>query len=1198
MSYGAEASGAMEWRDRSLLAVWPYPRRRPKPGAPAVGRVTCFADIGSGRIAPLRWAPEEPENLPGGVPRGFEARSRRFRPRGGRPPPGALPCRARPLPFPNMIVLHAAWITDRLWLWGEAPREDSAGASGVPQGVRGSPSRLPFDAGPDRLLHALEQAAGGFPADRDRLAPLVAWLPVRGRRPVPSSPLVADRPNGPALPRLRPWTVTGLPLDLEESLTLLGTAVDRDTLGPGLPVSRDLTFWSEALTLAARLVTGGHLLPGLVEEDGHHLARWDPIFQGADLEEVARLSRRMPPVARALVDPANATKTDRQSGRGPGDASPDHSPLELTRRFVAGMSDHLVRSAQWPDRILPHPVELEWREDGKDGDERKGTVDERWLEALRMPVPVVEGAAGELRDLRRRLEEWRRPLTRILNAPWRLCFRLEEPEGGADPFLGEGESWQLTYLLQDVHEPSLTLPLARAWALDDPEAKVFFRESVHAREHLLQALGQAARLSPRVKASLDAPEPGDVELDSVEAHHFLREEAPLLREAGFGVQLPSWWTRNRSRLRPSVRARAGAVGFQGRSGLALAGLAKVSWEVILGGEALSRTEIEALIRLKTPLVRLRGRWVEVDGDELRRAMVELARAEDEAVSGSRLVRLALGAEDGPAGLAVEGVHAEGELGELLECLQGEGEFRTLPPPADLRAELRPYQERGYSWLAFLARWGLGACLADDMGLGKTIQTLALLQRDREELRGNGGGSAEPRPVLVVAPTSVVTNWSREAERFTPSVKVHIHHGPDRPSGEALEAAASASDLVLTTYGLLHRDADELARVRWRGLVLDEAQQIKNPDTRRARAARSMEADFRVALTGTPVENHVGDLWSIMEVLNPGLLGSRASFRKRFFLPIQTARDPEAASRLRRVTGPFILRRLKTDRSIIRDLPERIETRTYCPLTREQASLYAAVLRELEEGLAEGTGGIQRKGLVLATLTRLKQVCNHPAHFLDDGSPIPGRSGKVDRLVELLGEVREAGGRTLLFTQYTRMGELLQTHLQELFGRELPFLHGGVSRKRREEMVDRFQEPDGPEIFLLSLKAGGTGLNLTAANHVFLFDRWWNPAVERQAADRAFRIGQTRNVQVHKFLCTGTLEEQIDGILEGKQEVAEQVVGTGEGWLTELSNAALREVLALRPEAVLEEDTSSGEGASSGEGGSSGDHRPTLQQVGG
>ena len=340
-----------------------------------------------------------------------------------------------------------------------------------------------------------------------------------------------------------------------------------------------------------------------------------------------------------------------------------------------------------------------------------------------------------------------------------------------------------------------------------------------------------------------------------------------------------------------------------------------------------------------------------------------------------------------------------------------------------------------------------------------------------------------------------------------------------------------------------------------------------PNPKQAQAARGLPADYRCALTGTPVENHVGDLWSLMEFLNPGFLGSQAEFRRRFFVPIQAQKDPDAAQRLKRLTGPFVLRRLKTDQSIIADLPDKLEMKVFCNLTAEQASLYAAVVKDAE-GELDTTAGIQRKGVVLATLSQLKQVCNHPAQFLGDNSPLPGRSGKLARLTELLDEVLQEGDRALIFTQFTEMGDILKRHLEETFGREVLYLHGGVPRKRRDDMVARFQSgDDAPPLFLLSLKAGGTGVTRTAANHVFHFDRWWNPAVENQATDRAFRIGQRQNVLVHKFVCSGTLEEKIDEMIERKQSVAAQVVGAGEAWLTELSNKELKDLLTLRQEAL-------------------------------
>jgi SNF2 family DNA or RNA helicase len=413
----------------------------------------------------------------------------------------------------------------------------------------------------------------------------------------------------------------------------------------------------------------------------------------------------------------------------------------------------------------------------------------------------------------------------------------------------------------------------------------------------------------------------------------------------------------------------------------------------------------------------------------------------------------------------------------------------------------------------------------------------------------------------------VGNWKREIQRFGPPLRALVHHGGDRDKGKAFAQAAQAHDVVISTYGLARRDIDDLTEIPWSHLILDEAQNIKNPQAKQTQAIRKIPAGHRVALTGTPVENRLSELWSIMQFLNPGFLGSQARFRQDFALPIERYQDEHATRQLKELVGPFILRRLKTDPAIIQDLPEKVEIKVYCDLTPEQATLYEAVVREsLEQIESAQQDGIQRRGAVLGALMRLKQVCNHPAQFLGDGSALPGRSGKLERLGEMLEEALSVGDRALVFTQFAQMGHMLQSYLQSLFGLEVLYLHGGTPQKHRDGMVARFQQArGGPPIFILSLKAGGTGLNLTAANHVFHFDRWWNPAVENQATDRAFRIGQTRDVQVYKYLCAGTLEERIDMLIESKKALAESVVGAGEAWLTELGTDELRDVMRLRRE---------------------------------
>jgi hypothetical protein len=855
----------------------------------------------------------------------------------------------------------------------------------------------------------------------------------------------------------------------------------------------------------------------------------------------------MPPACRALVTARDA----------PPEPQPPTLPArELLTSFLRGIADALVRAA-----VAEAPS-------GRRTTPTFASLHDQWAYALRSADGALVGPDNELAQLAEQVRSWQRPILVSSAAPFQLAFRLEEPhenkdkreQGEEGPAIDTNGTWRVRYLLQARDDPSLLIPVAAAWAPRGKTANVFKARHFQPREYLLTALGQAASLCQPIESSLKSPTPAAFTTGAAGAHAFLSETAWLLEQAGFGVMLPAWWTKRGTQKRLTVQAEVRSPTMTGGGGLSLQQLVQFDWKLAIGDLPLSLEELEALANLKAPLVKVRGQWVQVNADEIRAAL-ELMRKRAEGHATLReVVQMALGSGQAPGGLPFGGVSATGWIAEFLAQLEGKEPFAELPVPPEFHGTLRPYQVRGYSWLAFLRRWGLGACLADDMGLGKTIQALALIERDWPEMQ---------RPTLLICPTSVVGNWKKEAERFTPNLPVLVHHGGQRAKGAAFAKQVERQALVLTSYALLHRDRETFAQAKWAGIILDEAQNVKNPETKQAQVARSLEADFRIALTGTPVENHVGDLWSIFEFLNPGFLGNQADFRRRFFIPIQAQQDEEAGRRLKRLTGPFLLRRLKTDKSIIADLPEKLEMKVFCTLTKEQATLYAAVVDELNKSI-EGTEGIQRRGIILSTLMKLKQVCNHPAHFLGDNSPIPDRSGKLARLTEMLEEVLESGERALVFTQFTEMGEIVRRHLQETFGREVLFLHGGVTREHRARMVDRFQnDPHGPRIFLLSLKAGGTGLNLTAATHVFHFDRWWNPAVENQATDRAFRIGQHLNVQVHKFVCVGTLEEKIDEMIDRKQQVAARVVGSGEAWLTELSNDQLRELFTLRQEAVEE-----------------------------
>ncbi|NYJ37785.1 DEAD/DEAH box helicase [Nocardiopsis aegyptia] len=769
--------------------------------------------------------------------------------------------------------------------------------------------------------------------------------------------------------------------------------------------------------------------------------------------------------------------------------------------------------------------------------------------------------------------------------------------------------WCLQVWVRSTGDPSLMLPLDEALAdtgipwLPHDAASVITTE-----------LDRAARIHPAL-TGLRAENPlSRLDLPFEDVPGFLTRGAPALEGAGFRVLLPSWLGRAEISTAVRLSERGDDHPRPADDGGLTRSLVDFDHRVAVGGTELTREELDALVRMKSPLVRMRGEWVHVDPARLRRAAEwALARGTGTVpVEEAMRMLLHLGADPADSSDttgayfgATAAVHADGDLGALLQG-RAEEAFAPMTEPPGLAAELRPYQRRGAAWLRYLDRLGLGAVLADDMGLGKTVQLLALLADERADDRtdarvdgqrlvpddrtdgradegsdaradGRADGRADPHadgqrlaPTLLVCPTTLVGNWHKEAERFTPKLRVHVHHGPARPWGEALRALLETTDLVVTTYGVVRRDRDDLAAQTWRRVVCDEAQAIKNARTEQSRAVRAIPATGRVALTGTPVENHLGELWSVMEFANPGLLGPREAFTSGIAAHIQSRPDSEqgraATARLRRVTAPFLLRRLKTDPAVITDLPDKQEMKVWCTLTTEQAALYRAVVEEMTRSIREATG-IQRKGLVLKTMTRLKQVCNHPAHLLGDGSRLRGRSGKLTQLEHLLGEMVGEGDKALCFTQYTEFGDRLAPYLRERLDTDVLWLHGGVSRRRREELVERFQNSDEPAVFLLSLKAAGTGLNLTAANQVVHVDRWWNPAVEDQATDRAHRIGQRRTVQVRKMICMGTLEERVDAMIERKKQLSDSVVGSGEQWLGELGIEELREVIRLAPEAV-------------------------------
>ncbi len=955
---------------------------------------------------------------------------------------------------------------------------------------------------------------------------LTLALPSNAKQPLLSgqaAPATARGRRSPAT-TLRPWRVEVVLLPPAQILSFLLQLPDDKS--PLVQIAPDLRYWESAARLTAAALIRGQFAPTATEAGR---GRWHMLLVDSELQTLAaQLAQAMPPATRALAQPLP-------------------SPTDLLNDFIATVGGQVVAEAYSPSQT-PFQRIYDYR-----NPPRLRPADWWWLDLFPRTnayfthnTPFEAGAQTAFGELAR---AWATPVHRYLTSPWRTAFRLEPPASSTETIDPEAADWRLSFHLQPKDQPETLWAASEVWENPpDPDMPDLLRDG----------LLHAAAVYPGLAIIQESEQPTGIWLNVTEAVEFLEQYSTTLSQRGFGVLVPTWWKERARKL----NARVALQKWNEGSGLfGMNALVDFNWELAIGDQALTPEEFLKLAQSKTALVQVRGEWMQLDPVEVQAAL-KLAQRHQKT-KGKLTLREALGlALTGPAeweGLDVESVRVDDWLEEMTRRLAGHQPMEAMPQPSGFVGQLRPYQLNGLAWLNFMRQYGFGACLADDMGLGKTIQLLALLQSDLDANRLT-------QPTLLVCPTTVVNNWVKEAGHFVPKLRVYAHHGPTRFKGEAFARVAAEHHLIVTSYALLSRDLEFINPIQWGGVVLDEAHNIKNPVTKQAQSARQLaeQAEQRFALTGTPVENRLQDLWSILHFLNPGYLGSAESFQKNFAGPIERGTDPRASARLRALTRPFILRRLKTDQTIIQDLPPKNEMKEYCGLTKEQAALYKAVVQESLRQIAAAEG-IQRRGIILATLTKLKQVCNHPRHLLGDQSALKHRSGKLNRLTEMLEQALAEDDRCLIFTQYAEMGALLQEHLTEAFGETL-YLYGGTPALKRAEMIDRFQD-SGPRLFVLSLKAGGAGINLTHANRVFHYDRWWNPAVENQATDRAFRIGQTRLVQVHKMVCRGTLEERVDELITRKTALADEIVGSGEGWLTELSTDELRDLLVLRRDAV-------------------------------
>ncbi len=1052
----------------------------------------------------------------------------------------------------SALVIHANWTHGALHLWCELPQRE-AGAD--PDLDTGLPVH-PFAGRPIGIEGEASHIDLRLPAVDGEPLPSASMLRLSGRE--------RDMDASATLREFRVPTIAVDPLGAGPVLEMLvdrARRASRDGHDDFYTVGGGVTYFVAASRLASHLMAGHRVVPMILQDaQGELTAGWWPWLSDAmTAQRVNKLVRSMPGVARSVGD------------------EHAHDAWSLTTDFLAAVTDARCRATMIGEDMF----------DTVEGADPDRDPQVAWLYGLLDDTEEVPSVAGQRAEIARKVRRWISELEdRGESSAWRFGLRIAEPIGdGLAADIAKPDDtvkWSLSFFLQSVDDEEVVLRASDIWLISRERIVISGLTLENPQELLMAELGRAGRYYKKLEEAMDASEPIEILLDSQEAYRFLREVKPVLEEQGFAVQSPAWWESPSGRLGARLKIESDpAESLFDESGdpdaaapqLGLSSLIGYHWEIAIGDTTLTLHEFEQLAQQNAPLVRIGGKWVEIRPEDVQNAIRFIGENPGGEMELGEAMQLALASDSAQTGLPVTGLEATGWVAAMLG---GEGgasiKLPELGAPDTFNGTLRPYQARGMSWMAFMERFGFGACLADDMGLGKTIQMLALLVHERKV-----AGEARVDPTLLIVPMSVIGNWVKEAQKFAPSLRVLVHHGVDRVTDETFAQKAGGADLVLTTYALAHRDREVLGTVGWGRMVLDEAQFIKNPAAKQSQAVRAIEVPRRIALTGTPVENRLSELWSIMDFLNPGYLGGAGMFRKRFSLPIERHRDQNRMNRLRSMVSPFILRRVKTDPAVVSDLPSKIETKEWCPLTPEQARLYEGCVQRMLTDVDESEG-IHRRGLVLAALIKLKQICNHPAQMLKEADPQfgktidPMRSGKCVRLLEQVSELISEGDQALIFTQFRQMGHILSTMLRHELGKDILFLHGGTPQGKRQKMIDEFQEATGKSpILILSLKAGGVGLNLTAATHVFHFDRWWNPAVENQATDRAYRIGQTRTVQVHKYIVRGTLEERIDEMIESKTELAENIIGHGERWLTELGTDKLRELLALRADTIADDE---------------------------
>ncbi|HWQ65031.1 MAG TPA: DEAD/DEAH box helicase [Methanospirillum sp.] len=897
-----------------------------------------------------------------------------------------------------------------------------------------------------------------------------------------------------------------------------------------------LRFWRACSRLAREMVIRGRYLPSSgIYQNGGVCTRWKLIPSSYDEHRIDSLARVMPPIQQSFLRYAEGSRI---TGR-----------KETVILFIESIIARIIflTTQTHPEDLISRFTPIERL---KYSQELTALYYLQGYERHKMPITnpqITNGWKGKF-------DQWTNTENIEIpdDLPWTVVARIDEDIATSSSKEKQPPEWVITFLVKSADHSDILVPASR---LDPGKTAPIPLPGEDELKKLLQDAAlkvQTAATLPESQVTFRSRFDPVIRIPESDLIRFLSHDVPRIRESGIEFICPDWWGRPLEPARINLSfQRQQEKDFNSMVGLA--SLLHYDYRIAIGDDFIEPAAFRQMVEQQITTVRAGRRWVTIDRPALDLKIKAIEKQyKKHRVSVAELLKMVARSESPDGDLSIN--PGDDWTSDLITGVREGWSHTKVQIPQTFNGTLRPYQEIGVSFLLRCRSLGFGACLADDMGLGKTPQTIAYLLCAKEN-KGLSG------PSLIICPTSVIGNWERELTRFAPGLSCFVHHGSSRLKGKAFLEKAQSYDLIITSYALIPRDMELLSGLTYAVLILDEVQNVKNPQTKQFQAVRVLEADHRIALTGTPVENHLTELWALMETINPGYLGSFTTFQKMYATPIEKGGADEKAAELRRIIRPFLLRRVKTDKTVISDLPEKMEMEVYCTLTHEQAALYQSTVNDLARDL-QSVAGIARKGRVLSALTRLKQICNYPEHG-SVPSLDPARSGKVQRLVEMLEEVRDEGDGAIIFTQYATFAKDLARTLHQSLEREVLLLTGSTPRMKREEMIARFAKSDGPRFFVISLRAGGTGLNLMQANHVFHIDRWWNPAVEDQATDRTYRIGQTKTVQVHMMITAGTLEEQIHEMIARKRTVADQVISAGEDWLTELPNGELMDVLRLR-----------------------------------